>query len=93
MSSSEKVSMFHSISAPHRLGQVGYGIVLFAFVIALVNSQLPEPNKVVGSLLQPLIFVGIASLLYHIGQHVHVLHKNAIRMAMMESGSSSEEAD
>ena len=92
-SSSEQDSMLKSIRAPHRLGQVGYGIVLAAFVIALVNSQLPEPNRVVGSLLQPLIFVGIGSLLYHIGQHVHALHVNVIRMAMMESGPPSEEVD
>jgi hypothetical protein len=92
-SSSEQVSMLKSIRAPHRLGQVGYGIVLAAFVIALVNSLLPEPNKLVGSLLQPLIFVGIGSLLYHIGQHVHALHVNVIRMAMMERGTRSEEVD
>lgn len=85
--------MLETIRAPHRLGQVGYGIILAAFVIALVNSQLPEPNKVVGSLLQPLIFVGIGGLLYHIGQHLHALHKNVIRMAMMESGTRSEEVE
>ncbi len=83
--------MLASIKAPHRFGQVGYGIILAAFVIALVNSQLPEPNKVVGSLLQPLIFVGIGGLLYHIGQHLHALHENIIRMAMMESDTLSEE--
>ena len=81
-SPSDVGSTFHSTRAPHRLGQIGFAIVLIAFVIALVNSQLPEPNMVVGSLLQPLIFVGIASLLYHIGQHVHALHENVIRMAM-----------
>ena len=92
-STSETAKMFQSIRAPHRLGQVGFGIVLAAFFIALVNSLLPSPTKVVGSLLQPLIFVGIAGLLYHIGQHVHVLHENAIHMAMMESDSPTEEAD
>jgi hypothetical protein len=97
-SSSERVSMLESIRAPHtiaphRLGQVGYGIILAAFVIALANSLLPEPNRVVGSLLQPLIFVGIGSLLYHIGQHVHALHENVIRMAMMDRDSPSEEVD
>ena len=90
---SETAPMFQSIQAPHRLGQIGFGIVLAAFIIALVNILLPSPNKVVGSMLQPLIFVGIASLLYHIGQHLHMLHMNVIRMARMESGSPTEEAD
>jgi hypothetical protein len=92
-SSSEQISMFESIRAPHRLGQVGYGIILAAFVIAVVNSLLPEPNRVVGSLLQPLIFVGIGGLLYHIGQHLHALHLNVIRMVMMDSNTPSEKVD
>lgn len=92
-SSNERAAMLASIQAPHRFGQVGYGIILAAFVIALVNSQLPEPNGVVGSLLQPLIFVGIGGLLYHIGQHLHALHKNVIRMAMMEGGTPSQEVE
>ena len=92
-SSSEQASMLASIRAPHRLGQIGYGIILAAFVIAVVNSLLPEPNRVVGSLLQPLIFVGIGGLLYHIGQHLHALHENVIRMAMMESDIPSDEVD
>jgi hypothetical protein len=91
INSNERLSMLESITAPHRFGQVGYGIILAAFVIALVNSQLPVPNKVVGSLLQPLIFVGIGGLLYHIGQHLHALHENIIRMAMMESDTPSED--
>lgn len=90
-SSTERDSMLNSIRTPHRLGQVGYGIVLASFAIALVNSQLPEPNKVIAALLQPLIFVGIGSLLYHIGQHVHALHSNVIRMATMQGGASSED--
>jgi hypothetical protein len=91
--SNEQVSILESIRAPHRLGQIGYGIILAAFVIALVNSLLPEPNKLVGSLLQPLIFVGIGGLLYHIGQHLHALHLNIIRMAMMDRGNPSGEVD
>lgn len=92
-STTERVSMLKSIRAPHRLGQVGFGIVLASFVIAVANAQLPEPNKLVATSLQPLIFVGIGGLLYHIGQHVHALHENVIRMATMEGRSSSEEAE
>lgn len=91
--SSQRNPVMMSKKAPHRLGQVGYGIVIAAFIIAVVNSQLAEPNRVVGSLLLPLIFVGIGGLLYHIGQHLHALHLNVIRMAMMEDHSPSTEAD
>ena len=85
--------MLGSIRAPHRLGQVGYGIILASFAIAVVNALLPEPSKLVSTLLQPLIFVGIGGLLYHIGQHVHALHSNVIRMAMLDRAVSSNQAE
>jgi len=85
--------LLKSARAPHWLGLVGYGIVLFAFVVSVVNALLPEPNAFVAKILMPFIFVGIASLLYHIGQHVHAMHQNALRMVMMESELSGEKPD
>ncbi len=82
--------LLKSARAPHRLGLVGYGIVLFAFVVSVVNPLLPEPNAFVARILMPFIFVGVASLLYHIGQHVHAMHQNALRMIMMERERSGE---
>ena len=77
--------------APHWLGTVGYGIVLFAFAVAVINAIVPESNPLVARILMPFIFVGIASLLYHIGQHVHAMHQNALRMiAMQMSGSEHD---
>jgi hypothetical protein len=91
--SSEQFSMVKSAKAPHLLGKVGFGVILVSFAIAVVNAQLPEPSKVISALLQPLIFVGIGSLLYHIGQHLHALHQNVIRMAMMEDDARTKEMD
>jgi hypothetical protein len=85
--------LLRSVKAPHLLGIVGYSIVLGAFVLAVINAILPEPNAFIAKILTPLIFVGLANLLYHIGQHVHALHTNVIRMAMMGNGTSSEEAN
>ena len=82
--------LLKSARAPHWLGLVGYGIVVFAFLVSIVNALLPEPNAFVGKILMPFIFVGVASLLYHIGQHVHAMHQNALRMIMMERERSWE---
>ena len=81
---SSQSEILKSIEVPSRLGRVGYGIVLVAFLLAAINALLPSPIAILGAVLQPFIFVGIASLLYHIGQHVHVMHQNAVRMILME---------
>ena len=83
--------LLRSIKAPHILGLVGYGIVLGAFVLAVINALMPEPNTFLDKIIMPLIFVGLASLLYHIGQHVHAMHANAIRMLTMKGTPISEE--
>ena len=85
--------LLKSARAPHQLGLVGYGIVVFAFLVSIVNALLPEPNAFVAKILMPFIFVGIASLLYHIGQHVHAMHQNALRMIAMEREPLGEKPD
>ena len=77
--------------APRFLGLLRYGIVVGVFVLAVINALVPEPNVFFVKIQMPLIFVGLASLLYHIGQHVHVLHENAIRMSKMMGGSGTGE--
>lgn len=79
--------------APHWFGLVGFGIVIFAFLVSIVNALLPEPNVFVVKILMPFIFFGVASLLYHMGQHVHAMHQNALRMIMMERERSGEKSD
>ena len=86
-------ALLNSARAPHRLGLVGYGIVVFAFLVSILNALLPVPNAFVAKIMMPFIFVGVASLLYHIGQHVHAMHQNALRMIMMERDRAGERPD
>jgi len=91
--SSQYSEILKSARAPHWLGLVGYGIVIFAFLVSIINALLPEPNSFVTKILMPFIFVGVASLLYHIGQHVHAMHQNALRMIAMDRESTGEMTD
>ena len=91
---SERYSeLLKSARAPHWLGLVGVGIVVLAFLVSIANALLPEPNAFVAKIQMPFIFVGVASLLYHIGQHVHAMHQNALRMIAMERERSGEKTD
>jgi len=82
---SERVAtLLRSTRAPTWTGLIGYGIVVVAFFISVLNALLSEPIAFLAKILTPLIFVGLANLLYHIGQHVHVLHVNALRMMDMD---------
>lgn len=82
---SERVAtLLKSARAPRWLGLIGIGIVVLAFILSVLNALFPEPNAFLAKILMPLIFVGLANLLYHIGQHVHVLHANALRMMAMD---------
>lgn len=85
--------LLKSTRAPHGLGLVGYGIVVFAILVSVVNALATEPIAFAAKILMPFIFVGIASLLYHIGQHVHALHLNALRMIATEAERSGEKSD
>ena len=85
--------LLKSTRAPHWLGLAGVGVVVFAFLVSIVNALSPEPNAFVARIQMPFIFVGVASLLYHIGQHVHAMHQNALRMIAMERERSGEKTD
>lgn len=91
--SEKDVELLKSAKAPRWLGLVGYGIVISAFLVSVVNALLTEPNVFVTKILMPFIFVGVASLLYHIGQHVHAMHQNALRMILMEKKRPGEKPD
>jgi len=85
--------LLKSIKAPAMFGLIGYGIVLIAFVLAIINFLLPTPSAFIQIILQPFIFVGLANLLYHIGQHVHALHINVIRMGLQGQSQVVENDD
>ncbi len=55
---SERVAvLLESTRAPRWLGLVGYGIVVFAFLVSIVNALLPEPSAFVARILMPFILV------------------------------------
>ncbi len=91
--SSQYSEILKSARAPHRLGLVGLGIVVFAFLVSIVNALLPEPNAFVAKILVPFISVGTAFLLYHVGQHVHAMHQNALRMIAMDRERTGEKPE
>lgn len=70
-----------AVKAPRVSGTLGLAIILVAFVISVVNAGLETPNSFISMTLQPLIFVGMGLLLYHIGLHIHAVHQNVILMA------------
>lgn len=69
-----------NLKAPLLTGVAGLSIIVGGFVISIVNASLDTPNTFISMTLQPLIFVGLGLLLYHIGQHVHAMNQNAILM-------------
>ncbi len=69
-----------STKAPLLTGIAGLSIIVFAFLISIVNASIDTPNTFISMTLQPFIFVGVGLLLYHIGQHVHVMNQNVILM-------------
>ena len=68
------------VQAPWVSGTLGLAIIFVAFGVSLVNALLKTPNTFLSMTLQPLIFVGMGLLLYHIGLHVHAVHQNVILM-------------
>ena len=79
-----------NIKAPWTTGIAGMSIIVSAFLIAIVNASFDAPNKFIGITLQPLIFVGLGLLLYHVGQHLHVVNQNAVLMAGMNAQTSDD---
>jgi len=74
--------------APWITGVVGFSIIAVAFLTAIVNASADAPSAFISMTLQPLIFVGLGLLLYHIGQHVHAMNQNVI---LMVDGAASVE--
>jgi len=69
-----------SARAPSLTGIAGLSIIVIAFLISIVNASIDTPNTFISMTLQPFIFVGVGLLLYHVGQHVHVVNQNVILM-------------
>lgn len=64
------------------LVKAGFGVILGAFVLAVVvvlPSNLDSVASAVDAILMPLIFVGMVLLLFGIGMHLHLMHLNLVR--------------
>lgn len=77
--------------------KAGLGVILAAFVLAVVGrlpGNLDSLSSAVGSILLPMIFVGMGLLLFGIGMHLHLMHLNLVkqlRKSQSPNSSSSEE--
>ncbi|SFF80153.1 hypothetical protein SAMN04488063_0339 [Halopelagius inordinatus] len=64
-----------------RFVRAGFGVILVAFLLALVGRlpyNLDSVPGAVDAILMPLIFVGMGLLLFGIGMHLHVMHLNVV---------------
>lgn len=64
-----------------RFVKAGLGVILGAFLLALVGRlpyNLDSIPSAVNAVLLPLIFVGMGLLLFGIGMHLHLMHLNLV---------------
>ena len=71
----------------------GLLIILLAFFISAVNNLLDTPVRYLQMIVMPLTFVGMGTLLFGIGKHLHLLHLNIIRMMDMDTSESESNKD
>lgn len=70
-----------------RAVRTGLVIILSAFLLAVVvvlPANLESPSQAVESILMPLTFVGLGTILYGIGMHLHLMHLNLVRQLQPE---------
>ncbi|QCC57808.1 hypothetical protein NP511_04525 [Natrinema thermotolerans] len=70
-----------------RAVRVGLLIILSAFLLAVgvvLPANLDSPSQAVESILMPLTFVGLGTILYGIGMHLHLMHLNLVRQLQPE---------
>lgn len=65
-----------------RAVRTGLVIILAAFLLAVgvvLPANLDSPSQAIESILMPLTFVGLGTILYGIGMHLHLMHLNLVR--------------
>ncbi|MFA9501502.1 hypothetical protein ACERIM_01840 [Natrinema sp. H-ect1] len=70
-----------------RAVRLGLVIILSAFLLAVgivLPANLDSPSQAVESILMPLTFVGLGTILYGIGMHLHLMHLNLVRQLQPE---------
>ncbi|WP_425492883.1 hypothetical protein [Natrinema amylolyticum] len=62
--------------------RIGLILILAAFLLAVgvvLPANLDSPSQAIESILMPLTFVGLGTILYGIGMHLHLMHLNLVR--------------
>ncbi|AHG01726.1 hypothetical protein HALLA_00110 (plasmid) [Halostagnicola larsenii XH-48] len=70
-----------------RAVRIGLMIILIAFLLAIgvvLPANLESPSQAIESILMPLTFVGLGTILYGIGMHLHLMHLNLVRQLQPE---------
>ncbi|ELY70137.1 hypothetical protein [Natrinema versiforme] len=70
-----------------RAVRLGLVIILTAFLLAVgvvLPANLDSPSQAVEAILMPLTFVGLGTILYGIGMHLHLMHLNLVRQLQPE---------
>ena len=81
LTSTEIESRIEQVGKYVRLVKSGFGVIVGAFLLALVGRlpyNLDSVPSAVDAVLLPLIFVGMGLLLFGIGMHLHLMHLNLV---------------
>nr|WP_311136858.1 hypothetical protein [Natronosalvus rutilus] len=87
-SQEEIESRIQQIGKYSRAVRIGLIIILTAFLLAVgvvLPANLDSPSQAIESILMPLTFVGLGTILYGIGMHLHLMHLNLVRQLQPES--------
>ena len=80
-----------------RFVKAGLGVILGAFLLALIGRlpyNLDSVPSAVNAVLLPLIFVGMGLLLFGIGMHLHLMHLNLVdQLRRRQSKDAQTEQD
>ncbi|WP_126664288.1 hypothetical protein [Haloterrigena salifodinae] len=71
-----------------RAVRTGFVVIVSAFLLAVgvvLPANLESASQAIESILLPLIFVGLGSILYGIGMHLHLMHLNLVRQLQPSS--------
>ncbi|WP_345779639.1 hypothetical protein [Natrinema zhouii] len=78
-----------------RMVRIGLLIILTAFLLAVgvvLPANLETPSQAIESVLMPLTFVGLGTILYGIGMHLHLMHLNLVRQLQPEPSDDQRSA-
>ena len=81
LSTAELEDRIQQVGRYSRLVKAGLGVIVTAFLLALVGRlpyNLDSVPSAVNAILLPLIFVGMGLLLFGIGMHLHLMHLNLV---------------